>query len=92
MIKKYFATFYADENILCFNEGSGDAVFDCSRMGILNIDIHNINLDDKFNEDDPRTIILIRLLALHIKFRKRKELEIEFSEELIPVAWHPDRW
>ena len=41
-------------------------------MGILNIDINNINLDDNFDESDPDTIILTRLLAWHIKFIKRK--------------------
>ena len=30
-------------------------------MGILNIDINNINLDNNFDEDDLYTIILIRL-------------------------------
>ena len=34
-------------------------------MGILNIDLNNINFDDKFDEHDPDTIILIRLLAWH---------------------------
>ena len=66
---------YADENIVYFNEGSGDAVFNCNGMGILNIDLNNINLDNNFDEDDPDTIILIRLLAGHIKFEKRKELK-----------------
>ena len=28
----------------------------------------------------------------HIKFEKRKELKKELSEELMPVAWHPNRW
>ena len=60
-------------------------------MGILNIDL-NVKLDYSFDEDDPDTIFLIRLLAWHIKFRKRKELKKELSEELMPVAWHPDRW
>ena len=32
-------------------------------MGILNIDFHNINYKNNFDEDDPYTIILIRLLA-----------------------------
>ena len=31
-------------------------------MGILNIDLNNINLDNNFDEGDPDTIILIRLL------------------------------
>ena len=41
-------------------------------MGILNIDLNNINLDNNFDEDDPDTIILIRILAWHSKFKKRR--------------------
>ena len=42
-------------------------------MGILNIDLNNINLDDtNDDEEDPDPVILIRLLAWHIKFEKRK--------------------
>ena len=92
IIKTLFTALYANENILYFNKGSGDAVFNCSGMGILNIDLNNINLDDKFNEDNPDTIILIRILAWHNKFRKRKELKKELSEELMHAAWNPDRW
>ena len=44
-------------------------------MGILNIDLNNTNLDNDSEEDDPDTIILIRLLSWHIKFRKRKALK-----------------
>ena len=40
-------------------------------MGILN----NINLDNNFDEDGLDTIILIRLLVWHIKFKKRKALK-----------------
>ena len=57
---------YADENILYFNEGSGDAVFNCHEMGILNIDLDNIGLDHNLDEDHPDAIILIRLLAWNI--------------------------
>ena len=39
-------------------------------MGIVNIDLYNITLDNNFDEDDPDTIILIRLLAWHIKSDK----------------------
>ena len=42
-------------------------------MGILNIDLNTINLDNNFDEDDPDTIILIRLLAWYIKFKKNKK-------------------
>ena len=44
-----------------FNEDSVSVVFDCNGMDILNIDLNNINLDNNFDEDDPDTIILIRL-------------------------------
>ena len=42
-------------------------------MGILNINLNSIELDDT-DEDDPDTIIFIRLLAWHIKFQKCKAL------------------
>ena len=60
-------------------------------MGILNIDLDSIILGKKFDEDDPYTIILIRLLAWHIKFEKRKALKKELHEEPMLVAWHPNR-
>ena len=44
-------------------------------MGVLNIDLNGINLDNNFDEDDTDTIILIRYLAWHIKLDKRKELK-----------------
>ena len=60
MIKKPYTTLYA---VLYFNEDSDDVVFSCNEMGIHNIDLNNINPDNDFDEDDPDTIILIRLLA-----------------------------
>ena len=44
-------------------------------MGILSVNLNNINLDNNFDEDDPDTIILIKLLAQHSKFKKRKALK-----------------
>ena len=48
MIKKLFTAMYEDENILYFNKDSGNVEFNCIRMGILNIDLNNINLDNNF--------------------------------------------
>ena len=63
---------YADENIIYFNEGSGDAIFDYNERGIVNINLNNINLDDNFDEEDPNTIILISLWLgiLHLENAK----------------------
>ena len=72
VIEKLFTDLYEYKNILYFNEDSGNAVFSCNEIGILNIDLNNIILDDtNYVEDDPDTIILIRLLAWHIKFEKK---------------------
>ena len=75
VIKKLFTALYEDRNILYFNEDFGDAVFNYNEMGIVNIDLNNINLDDNFDEEDPKNIILIRLLSWHINSEKPKELK-----------------
>ena len=62
--------FVSDEN-----EVSDYIVFYCNGMGILNIDLKNINLDNNFDEDYLDTIILIRVLAWHSKSEKRKALK-----------------
>ena len=50
-------------------------------MVTLSVNLNNINLDDtNYEENDPDTIILIRLLAWHIKFEKCSELKKIISE------------
>ena len=56
-MKILFTDLYADKNILYLYEDSGND------MGVLNIDLKKINLDDNFDKDYPDIIILIRLLA-----------------------------
>ena len=52
-IKKLLTALYADDNVLNFDEDFGDAVCSCNEMGILSIDLNNINLDDtNYDEDD----------------------------------------
>ena len=64
MIKKLFTALYLDDNILYFNKDSGNVVFPCTEIVILNIDLNNINLDDtNYNERDPETIPHIKLLV-----------------------------
>ena len=49
-----------------------------NQMGILGVDLDKINLDDdnSFYEDDPGTIIHVRLLAWHNTFKECKGLKI----------------
>ena len=63
MIIKLFTALYIDHNIHYFDEDSGEAIFNCSEIIILDINFNNISLDVKFQEDNPQTIILIRLLC-----------------------------
>ena len=58
MIKIVFTAFYAYENILCFNEDSGNVVFNCSRIGIVNIILTILTL----------TILILRKVILILLF------------------------
>ena len=42
MIKIPFTDLYVDEDILYFNEDSGNVMFTCNRMSILNVDLNII--------------------------------------------------
>ena len=49
-------------------------------MDIFIIDLNNINLDDTdYDENDLDTIILVRLLAWHIKFENAKPLKKRYD-------------
>ena len=58
MIKKLYTALYANENILYFNQDSGDVTFCCNEMGILSVNLNNINLDNNFDEDNPDALFL----------------------------------
>ena len=75
MIKELFTALYANDNLLYFSEDFFNVNFFCNQMGDLNIDLNDNNLDKNIDEDNPDTNILIRLLAWHIKFEKRKTLK-----------------
>ena len=58
MIEKLFTALYGDEIILNFNEDSSYVTFSCNEMGILSVNLNNINLDGtNYEQDDPENII-----------------------------------
>ena len=71
MIEKLYTALYTDENILYFDEDSGNVEFSCSENGILCINLNNINLHNNFDEDDPDAITFVRLSTWHIKFNAK---------------------
>ena len=50
-------------------------------MAVLSVNLKIINLDNNFDECGPFTIILIRLLAWHSKFKKLKALKKVLEDE-----------
>ena len=63
---------YADDGLHFFDEESSDVTYFCNEMSILSVNLNNISLDNNSDGDDRDTIILIKLLAWHSKFKKRK--------------------
>ena len=78
--------------MLYFNEDSGNVLFDCNEMCILNTGLNCINLDDNnFDKNSSGAITHVRLLAWYTKFEKRKALKKKLKQELMPVAWNPNK-
>ena len=44
-------------------------------MGIVNIDLNNIDLDNNFDEEDPDTIILSYFWLIILNLKNTKNLE-----------------
>ena len=64
MIKKLDDDLFSKDDIIFVNENSNNATFFSNQISILCVDLNNINLDDvNFNEDDPETIIVVRIMT-----------------------------
>ena len=73
MIKKLYNALFIDDDKPFFDEDSGYVTFSSDEMGILSVDLNNINLDcANFYEDDHKTVIHVRLLAWQWKTFKKE--------------------
>ena len=81
---RYFSQCY----IVLYNEDLDKATFNVNQRHVLAVVIDKINHvnDNNFYEDDPDTIIHIRLLASCNKFEKQRALKKTISGELMPVV------
>ena len=64
-------------------------------MGFVGGGLNNVSLinDDKFDYDDnPETIIHVRLMAWCKRYKQIKTCKKEINKELMLVAWYPLRW
>ena len=88
---KNFTHLYLQTMVYFFDRDIGNVIFCCDEMGVLSVNVIKINLDDtNYDEDDPDTTILARLLTGDIKFEKSKPLKKELNEKLMYVVWHPE--
>ena len=63
MIKKLDDYLFSNDGMIFVNENSNNIIFFSNQMDTLTVDLRNINLDDvNFDEDDPKTIIDVRLM------------------------------
>ena len=74
MPEKFQDALNANDDILFFDEDFSKVTFFPNEMGILDVYLNEINLDDdnNFDEDDRDTIIHVRLLAWRNKIEKRE--------------------
>ena len=62
--KKIDDDLFSNDDIIFVNEDFNYVTFLSDEMGILSVDIDDINLDDvSFDKDDPETLIHVRLTA-----------------------------
>ena len=68
VLEKLGNALHANDDVLFYNEDFGKVTFIANQKHTLAVDLEKVNLDNNYNEDDPDTIIHIRLLARHSKF------------------------
>ena len=57
IIKNLYSALFVDGDVLFFHQNSGNVTFSSNKMGILSVDLNNINIDDaNYYEDYPTTI------------------------------------
>ena len=92
VLEKFDNALHANDDILFYNEDFDKVTLTANNRHILAVYLDKINLNNNNNsyEDDPDTIIHIRLLAWHRTLENTKHLKK--SKKLMPVAWHPKKW
>ena len=72
MFKTFHDTLLANNDIFLFDEDFNKVTLFANEMGIIDIGLYKINLDDdnSFHKDDPDTTIYAKLLTWNNKFEK----------------------
>ena len=91
MIEKLDSAVFPDDYIVFSDLDPGFVTLFSEDIGLNSITIDNINLDDDhFDFCDPKTINHVTLMGKYNKHKQPKASK-KIDEELLPVAWHPER-
>ena len=76
-LKTFMILFLGNEDLLLLNADFNKITFFTNEMDLPSVDLDKVNFDDdnNFYEDDPESIIHVRLLAWHNKFKNTKLLK-----------------
>ena len=81
MIKNLDDAIFSDD-ILFFDEDSGNVTISSDEMGITSVDLNTANLDDvNFDEYDPQNMIHFRLMAWPNRLKQCKAGKKDISNE-----------
>ena len=73
--------------IVFVNEDSDKVTFSSDNMCILSVDLNKINVDNvNFDENDPETIIHVKIMAWRNRFKQHKTFRKGINKEVMPVA------
>ena len=87
MIKKLDGDLFVKGDIIFVNEDYNNVTFFSDELHILSVDLININLDDiNFEEDDPETIVHVRLMAWCNRFKQRKAYKKRYKQRIITCS------
>ena len=87
MIKKLDGDLFVKGDIIFVNEDYNNVTFFSDELHILSVDLININLDEiNFEEDDPETIVHVRLMAWCNRFKQRKAYKKRYKQRIITCS------
>ena len=91
MLENFDNALLANDDMLFSNEYFNNSPLLLIKYKFLLQILINVHNNNNFYEDDPDTIIHVRLLVWCSKFEKRKTSTKMINEELLTVVWYPKK-
>ena len=93
MLEKLDDVIFSNYDIVFINTDSDHVTSFSNDMGLVNVYLNNVSFDDiNFNDNDPETIIHVRIMTSCNQYKQCKAWKKDISKELMSVPWHLTRW